>query len=39
MMVELQGIALPLIARRRPLKYRERPWPLDDEGTGEKRDG
>lgn len=26
--IELQGLALPLIARRRPLKYYERQWPV-----------
>jgi hypothetical protein len=39
MVIELQGIALPLIARRRPLKYYERQWPRDDEGNGGGRDG
>ena len=28
MVIELQGLALPLIARRRPLKYYERQWSL-----------
>jgi hypothetical protein len=27
MVIELQAIALPLIARRRPLRYYERQWP------------
>ena len=27
MVIELQSIALPLIARRRPLRYYERQWP------------
>ena len=27
MVIELQGIAVPLIARRRPLRYYERQWP------------
>lgn len=31
MVIELQGIALPLIAQRRPLKWYERQWPLVDE--------
>ena len=39
MVIELQGIALPLIARRRPLKDYERQWPLDGEGNGGERDG
>jgi hypothetical protein len=39
MVIELQGIALTLIARRRPLRYYERQWPLDDQGNGGKRDG
>jgi len=29
MVIELQGIALPLIARRRPMRYYERQWPGD----------
>jgi len=29
MVIELQGFALPLIARRRPLEYYERQWPLE----------
>jgi hypothetical protein len=29
MVIELQRIALPLIARRRPLRYYERQWPGD----------
>ena len=29
MVIELQGIALPLIKRRRPLLYYERQWPRD----------
>jgi hypothetical protein len=37
--IELQGIALPLIARRRPPKYYERQWPPDGEGNGGERDG
>ena len=39
LVIELQGIALPLIARRRPLRYYERQWPLDEEGNGGERDG
>lgn len=27
MVIELQGIAVPLIARRRALRYYERQWP------------
>jgi hypothetical protein len=27
--IELQGIVLPLIARRRPLRYFERQWPTE----------
>jgi len=29
MVIELQAFTLPLIARRRPLKYYERVWPAD----------
>ena len=29
MVIELQGFALPLIAKRRPLKYYERQWSLE----------
>lgn len=29
MVIELQGFVLPLIARRRPLKYYERQWPIE----------
>ena len=39
MVIELQGIALPLIARRQTLTYYERQWPLDGEGNGGARDG
>ncbi len=28
MVIELQAIALPLMARRRPLRYYERQWPV-----------
>ncbi len=28
MVIELQASALPLIARRRPLRYYERQWPV-----------
>ena len=31
LVIELQGIVLPLIARRRPLRYYERQWPADDD--------
>jgi hypothetical protein len=30
LVIELQSIALPLIARRRPLKYYERQWPAGE---------
>ena len=39
MVIELQGLALPLIARRRPLKSYERQWPLDDESDDRIHEG
>jgi len=33
MVIELQALALPPIARRRPLKYYERQWPLNELDT------
>lgn len=44
MVIELQGFTLTLIARRRPLKYYERQWPVgsesvDDAGPAEKLPG
>jgi len=31
MVIELQALTLPLIARSRPLQSYERQWPVDDE--------
>jgi len=33
MVIALQGLALPLINWRRPLKYYERQWPVDEAET------
>ncbi len=30
LVIELQGVVLPLIARRRPLRYYERQWPAEN---------